>query len=304
MHCRHESKDKLFTRLIIRIEISNFSKIRTWIQKFRLKSEISTVTSEFFNQQFSTHNMIKNSESASIAHFEHWNSRRESLLSRNRIEEDMNVLLKETELKNMNTLSFNYKMTRISINTELNVWITAHDADNIVVFIQHICHKHDIEIETHNDLIQMLNNVNKINISLKTQLRTQQTSLQEEIKDKNLIICYLKFSAWSRLNLLIFEDWFSKSTKLSDLILFEDSLQNVNNWLSRMQNKLKINKNYFSIKELKIVYIESWVSEAAIKHITSWMKDTSLNLFLEAEEVLLIINKMYNDFNHHHITQW
>jgi len=70
-----------------------------------------------------------------------------------------------------------------------------------------------------------------------------------------------------------------------------------------MQNKLKINKNHFSIKELKIVYIESRVSEAAIKHIASCMQNISLNFFLEAEEVLLIINKMYNNSNHHHITQ-
>ena len=70
-----------------------------------------------------------------------------------------------------------------------------------------------------------------------------------------------------------------------------------------MQNKLKINKNYFSIEKLKIVYIESWVSEAAIKHIASWIKNMSLNLFLKVEEVLLIINKMYNNFNYHHITQ-
>ncbi len=70
-----------------------------------------------------------------------------------------------------------------------------------------------------------------------------------------------------------------------------------------MQNKLKINKNYFSIEELKIVYIESQVSEAAIKHIASWMKNTSLNFFLNVEEVLLIINKMYNNLNHHHTTQ-
>ncbi len=71
-----------------------------------------------------------------------------------------------------------------------------------------------------------------------------------------------------------------------------------------MQNKLKINKNYFSIKELKIAYIESWVSEVTIKHIALWMRNTSLNSFLEVEEVLLIINKMYDDFNHHHTTQW
>ncbi len=70
-----------------------------------------------------------------------------------------------------------------------------------------------------------------------------------------------------------------------------------------MQNKLKANKNHFSIKELKIVYIESQVSEAAIKHITSCMQNTFLNSFLEVEEVLLIIDKMYDDFNHHHMTQ-
>jgi hypothetical protein len=70
-----------------------------------------------------------------------------------------------------------------------------------------------------------------------------------------------------------------------------------------MQNKLKINKNHFFIEELKIVYIKSRVSEAAIKHITSCMQDIFLNSFLKAEEVLLIINKMYNDSNHHHTTQ-
>ncbi len=70
-----------------------------------------------------------------------------------------------------------------------------------------------------------------------------------------------------------------------------------------MQNKLKTNKNHFSIEELKIVYIKSWVSEAAIKHIASWIRDMFLNLFLEVEEVLSIINKMYNNLNHHHTTQ-
>jgi len=70
-----------------------------------------------------------------------------------------------------------------------------------------------------------------------------------------------------------------------------------------MQNKLKTNKNHFSIEELKIVYIENRVSEAAIKHIASRMRNTSLNSFLEVEEVLSIINKMYDDFNRRHTTQ-
>ncbi len=70
-----------------------------------------------------------------------------------------------------------------------------------------------------------------------------------------------------------------------------------------MWNKLKINKNYFSIKELKIAYIESWVSEAVIKHIASCMQNIFLNSFLKVEEVLLMINKMYDDLNHHYTTQ-
>jgi len=148
----------------------------------------------------------------------------------------------------------------------------------------------------------MLNDVNEINISLKTQLKTQQTSLQKKIKDKNMIIHHLKIIS-SQQSTSALEDWTSKSIKLLNSSLFEDSLQNVNNWLLWMQNKLKTNKNHFSIKELKIVYIKSQVSKAAIKHIASWMKNTSLNLFLEAEEVLLIINKMYNNLNHHHTTQ-
>ncbi len=40
-----------------------------------------------------------------------------------------------------------------------------------------------------------------------------------------------------------------------------------------------------------------------IKHIALWMRNAITNSFLEAEEMLLIINKMYNNFNQHHMTQ-
>ncbi len=158
--------------------------------------------------------------------------------------------------------------------------------------------QHDIKIEIYNDMIQMLENINKINIMLKI----MQTCLQKEVRNKNVIIHHLK-TALSWQSTLISEDCFSKLIKLSNSLLFENSMQNVNNWLFWMQNKLKTNKNYFSIKELKIVYIESWFSEAVIKHIASWMRNTSLNLFLEVKEVLSIINKMYDDLNHCHMTQ-
>ncbi len=244
--------------------------------------------------------MTRSSESVSIARYELRNARRESLLSQNQTaseEEGTNASL-NTEEENMNVLLFDHQMIKISINIELNAWISAHEANDIVVFIKYICQQHDIEIKTHNDMIQMLENVNKINIMLKI----TQTRLQKENKDKNVIIHHLEAaSSWQSTS--ISEDQSSKLIKLLDSSLFKDSSQNVNNWLSWMQNKLKTNKNHFFIKELKIVYIESRVSEAATKHIASQMRDTSLNLFLEVKEVLSIINKMYDDLNHHHTAQ-
>ncbi len=216
------------------------------------------------------------------------------------------------EEENMNMLFFDHKMIKISINTELNVWISTHEADNLVTFIKYMYQQHDIEIEIHNDMIQMLNNVNKINIELKainielkvTQitLNTVWMHLQKEIKKKNVIIHHLEATS-SRLSTLISKDQFSKLIKLSDSSLFKDSKQNVNNWLFWMQNKLKTNKNHFSIEEMKIAYVKSWVSETMIKHIALRMRNMIMNLFLEAEEILSIINKMYDDFNQHHMTQ-
>ncbi len=198
----------------------------------------------------------------------------------------------------MNVLFFDHEMIKISINTELNAWISTHEADDIIVFIKYICQQHDIEIKIHNNMIQILENVNKINITLKI----TQTRLQKENRNKNVIIHHLE-AASSRQSTLISEDHFLILIKLLNSFLFKNSMQNVDNWLSWMQNKLKTNKNHFSIEELKIAYIESWVSEAAIKHIALRMRNTSLNSFLEVEEVLSIINKMYDDLNHHHTTQ-
>ncbi len=154
-------------------------------------------------------------------------------------------------------------------------------------------------------MIQMLNHVNKINIELKVtqiMLNVVWTRLQKEMKKKNMIIHHLEATS-SRLSTLISKDWFSRLIKLSDSSLFEDLKQNVNNWLSWMQNKLKMNKNHFSIEEMKIAYVKSRVSETMIKHIALRMKDTVTNSFLEAKKILSIINKMYNNLNQHHMIQ-
>ena len=53
----------------------------------------------------------------------------------------------------MNMLFFDHEVIKISISTELNAWISTHEADDIVVFIKYMCQQHDIEIKIHNDMI-------------------------------------------------------------------------------------------------------------------------------------------------------
>ncbi len=180
------------------------------------------------------------SESVSIARYELQNAERESLLSQNQTaseEEDMNAS-SNTEEENMNTLLFDHEMIKISISTELNAWISTHEADDLIVFIKYMYQQHDIEIEIYNDMIQMLNNVNKINIELKAiniELKVTQitlnivwTCLQKKMKKKNVIIHHLE-ATLSWLSTLISKNRFSKLIKLSDSSLFKDSRQNVNN---------------------------------------------------------------------------
>ena len=167
------------------------------------------------------------SESVSIACYDFQNVRKESLLLQNwaasEEKKDTNAML-NTEEENMNALLFVYEMIKISINEELNAWITANKTDDIIIFIKYMLHQHDIEIETHNNMIQMLEDVNEINITLKV----AQTRLQKEMRDKNVIIHHLE-TASSRQSTSISEDHFSKSIKLLNSSLFEDSSQNVNN---------------------------------------------------------------------------
>jgi len=87
-------------------------------------------------------------------------------------------------------------------------------------------------------MIQMLNDINKINIELKainiklkvtqTTLNVVQTCLQKEMKKKNMILHHLEATS-SQLSTSISKDQFLKLIKLSDSSLFKDSRQNVNN---------------------------------------------------------------------------
>ncbi len=87
-----------------------------------------------------------------------------------------------------------------------------------------MCQQHDIKIEIHNDMIQMLEDVNETNITLKA----MQMRLQKENRNKNVIIHHLK-AALSQQSTSISEDQSSKLIKLLNSLMFKDSSQNVNN---------------------------------------------------------------------------
>ncbi len=119
--------------------------------------------------------MTRSSESASIAHYELQNTRRELLLSQNQTaseseEEDINASL-NTEEMNMNMLLFDYEMIKISISTELNAWISVYETNDIVIFIKYICQQHDIEIKIYNDMIQILEDVNEIRLIIESSFK-------------------------------------------------------------------------------------------------------------------------------------
>ncbi len=81
------------------------------------------------------------SELVSTTRYETRNAERESLLSQNWTaseEEDTNAS-SNIEEENTNALLFDHEMIKISISTKLNAWISAHEADDLVVFIKYMC---------------------------------------------------------------------------------------------------------------------------------------------------------------------
>ena len=74
------------------------------------------------------------SESVSTTRYETQDAERESLLSQNwtASEEEGTNVSSNIEKENTNALLFDHEMIKISISTELNAWISTHEADDLV----------------------------------------------------------------------------------------------------------------------------------------------------------------------------
>ena len=64
-----------------------------------------------------------------------------------------------------------------------------------------------------------------------------------------------------------------------------------------MKNKLSANANYFDTKELKMIYILNRTEDFAAKHLNSRTRKEFCFLFLSNENMLVILKKMFDDFN-------
>jgi hypothetical protein len=135
--------------------------------------------------------------------------------------------------------------------------------------------------------------------------------LEETIAQKNAVIA-LKNTTIERLqiederiigqNTLINSEVITSKrlTKLPDPLIFEFREQNIELWLSRIRNKLKANVDHYLTDELKITYTESRINSEAALHITPRMRETALNRFKTADEVLDLLSQVYEDSDRRH----
>jgi hypothetical protein len=67
-----------------------------------------------------------------------------------------------------------------------------------------------------------------------------------------------------------------------------------------MRNKLKANADHYPTDELKIAYTESRTDGEAALHITPRIRETALNRFETADEVLDLLSQVYGDSDRRH----
>jgi hypothetical protein len=91
-------------------------------------------------------------------------------------------------------------------------------------------------------------------------------------------------------------------TKLPDPLIFESREQNIELWLSCMRSKLKANADHYPTDDLKMAYTENRIGGEAALHIAPCIRETALNQFKTANEILDLLSQVYGDPDRRHIT--
>jgi hypothetical protein len=130
--------------------------------------------------------------------------------------------------------------------------------------------------------------------------------LEETLAQKNAIIT-LKNTTIERLQREIGSKReaiaLKQFIKLPDPSIFESREQNIELWLSYIRNKFKANADHYPTDELKIIYIESRTGGEAALYIIPRIRETALNRFKTADEVLDLLSQVYKDSGRRYIAQ-
>ena len=76
-----------------------------------------------------------------------------------------------------------------------------------------------------------------------------------------------------------------------------EKIMSIFQWIIKMKNKLFVNANHFDTKELKMIYVLSRTENLAAKYLNFRMRKRFLSLFLSSENMLIILKKLFDDFN-------
>ena len=186
-------------------------------------------------------------------------------------------------------LPFDIKVAKISTEEDLKAWIASQGHKDLARFIQYAAKQHDDNTETHNMLVGMVDDAN-----------AAIQELEDIIAERTETIKKLQRESQTPEPRPIET---RKSTKIPDPPIFEGKEQDVENWLSRMRNKLQANLDHYLTDHLQITYAESRIGGDAAKHIAPRMRATALNRFETAEEIFDLLYQVYGDPDRRHTAQ-
>jgi len=89
-----------------------------------------------------------------------------------------------------------------------------------------------------------------------------------------------------------------KSAKIPDPPLLTDGTDpKFENWVSKMRNKLKSNRDHYPTEDMRITYVESRVEGKALEHLTPRLRVDAVNPYNTAEEMFKHLESIFQNPN-------
>lgn len=134
------------------------------------------------------------------------------------------------------------------------------------------------------------------------QIQTQETQIRELIAERDEfqyeLLQALRQQATSRESTPQTQTAPAKSTKIPDPpMLIDGKSPSFESWLTKIQNKLKVNADHFLTEDAKIAYIQLRTDGEASEHIQPRLQDDAPDQYTTAEELLSHLQSIYEDPN-------